>query len=255
LGNSAAPPATTYHLDAPRTGWLQLRRDDRLLYHGLWSESTLAWLTNEVTTALIEAGRAHLLLHAAGLARRDLGLILCGQSGCGKSTLAAWLTATGFDYLTDELVAIGGQPAEMTGWPRPISLKKGSAFVWQHWLPEPARRNLARLPDETVFLEPTLLRQHSVCAAAAPRIIIFPHYRAGVSFAARPLSAAQATFQLLRGLVNAKNLPDRGFTATTRLARQAVAYCLTYADVARAAGWIEQLVSDTPVFPPPSSKA
>jgi energy-coupling factor transporter ATP-binding protein EcfA2 len=244
LGSSLAPPVTTYRIDTPKADWLQLWRDDTLLYHGLWSESTLEWLTNEVTTALIKACRERLLLHAAGLAHEGLGLILCGQSGYGKSTLAAWLTAVGFDYLTDELVAVRLNPEEMTGLPRPICLKKGSAFVWQHWLPKTARHNLIPLADETVFLEPTLLRSRSVCSFATPRIIIFPRYMAGGPFVAQPLSAGQTAFQLMRHLVNAKNIPERGFTAIARLARQVGAYCLTYTDVARAAGWIERLVSD-----------
>jgi hypothetical protein len=60
------------------------------------------------TIPLIELMKRHrrFPLHAGCVAREGSGLLLAGMSGSGKSTLTAALVATGWDYLSDDMVLI-----------------------------------------------------------------------------------------------------------------------------------------------------
>ena len=235
------PPVATYRVALDDDQSMRLSRDDVLLYHGPELPCLIESLMQHLTTVLTEHCHKYLVFHAAGLAQGRHGLILCGGSGSGKSTLAAWLTACGLDFLTDELVAVSLDLSEMAGLPRPIGLKEGSAFVWDRWLNEAARQELIRLSNGSVLLEPELLRPRCVRASARPQVIVFPRYAAGEPLAARRVSPAEALFLLMQLLINARNLPEQGFTAATRLAHQATSYNLAYSDVSEAAAWIEQL--------------
>jgi hypothetical protein len=234
-----------YCVDLCGDGLYRLQCADELLYRGPLPVHLVQALMQNLTEALTAHCRGPLVLHAAGLARAQEGLILCGESGSGKSTLAARLTASGFDFLTDELVAVSPDSRSMSGLARPINLEPGAAFIWQQYVAESERERLPRLDDGTVLLDPDLLRAGCVRAAAAPRFLLFPRYTPDAPFAAQRLSPAEALFVLLQRLINAPNLPDRGFTAARRLAHQTVACRLTYSDVNAAAAWVEQLLSST----------
>jgi hypothetical protein len=232
-----------YRIDLCGDGLYRLQCAEQLLYRGPRPVHLIQALMQSLTEALTAHCRGQLVLHAAGLAHGQGGLILCGESGSGKSTLAARLTASGFDFLTDELVAVSPDSGSMSGLARPLNLKPGAAFIWQQHVAEPERERLPRLDDGTVLLDPDLLRAGCVRAAAVPQFLLFPRYTPDAPFAAQRLSPTGALFVLLQRLINAPNLPDHGFAAATRLARQTTAYRLTYSDVNAAAAWVEQLTS------------
>ncbi len=211
LGNTVSVIAT-YQITTTNRGELQLWRDDKLL-HPAGSEPfyVFTYLTRDVVAKLVTCCQQHLVFHAAGLARGRQGLILCGQSGSGKSTLAAWLTVSGFDFLTDELVAVTFDRYEMSGLAGPIVIKPDSAFIWQHWLDQAVDQSSIHFFGGTAWLDPELLRPHCVRATAYPHLLIFPRYAAGEPLVAQQLSTAEAVFRLMPQLVNFENLPDRGF--------------------------------------------
>jgi IS1 family transposase len=238
-----APEKTTYRIDrADADHRWQLLRDGWLLYRSSSSIEIINRLMQDMTLMLIKHCSDQMLFHAAGLAKGNDGLILCGASGSGKSTLAAWLTAIGFDYLTDELVAVSLDRTAMRGLTRPLVLKSGSAFIWRQWLDEVVSQGMTRFPGGATWLDPEALRPDCVRALAYPRLLLFARYTAGEPSGARPLSTAESAFRLMQHLINAENLSAWGFTAVNRLAQQTTAYVLTYADVRTAADWIKQMV-------------
>lgn len=211
------------------------------LYSNLGSKQVLFHLMQDAIPRL--NGAAHLgpVIHAAALTQGEHGLILCGESGSGKSTLTAWLAAQCFGYLTDEVICLEGE--QIGGLPRSIVLKRGSAFVWQKWLGNPPAEGFLQFTDGTTWIDPILFGA-DVCPRATPHALIFPRYLPNKALYAEPLKPADALFRLMKGLVNARNFPDGGLAAASRLAKQVRAWQLTYSDLESATAWIRQTLAD-----------
>jgi hypothetical protein len=220
-----------------------LARDGEALFPSLDFEQVLWHLMQDGLTELNGASRTHLVFHAAALAQRDAGFVLFGKSGSGKSTLAAGLVAGGFQYLSDEVIALpaaGG--GEITGFCRSLVLKRGSAFIWEPLLPQSSTEDLLLFKDGGAWITPTLLNAASVRLAVVPRLLVFARYEAGASLQAERLTSANSLFHLLRCLVNARNFPDHGMGPSAALARQVPAFSLTYSDLESAGEWIQDRI-------------
>ena len=83
-------------------------------------------------------------LHAAGIVRDDVGIVLAGPSGVGKSTLAMVATRAGFAPLADDPVYVQLEPRlRIWGWRRHIHLTLESR---KHF-PEFADLEPTRMPN------------------------------------------------------------------------------------------------------------
>jgi hypothetical protein len=213
------------------------------LFSGISLDQVLWLLMQDSITQLNGASSMGIVLHAAALAYRDHGLILCGQSGCGKSSLAAWLAADGLQYLTDEVIVFPLNGGKISGLCRSIILKSGSSFIWKRWLGKIKSDEFHYFKDGSVWITPTLLNAHAVRASVAPHLLIFPRYTPEAPFSVQRLTTADALFRLLQCLVNARNFPDGGMSATTCLAKQVTTYSLTYSDIENATQWIKAIAS------------
>jgi hypothetical protein len=112
----AIPASRHYDLwigDQPRLRTNELREvEDRVL------ANLNRWVLDR------EPERLH--LHAAGLCLGDTTVLLVGPSGAGKSTLTAYLVATGWAYLSDEMIGLEDDGTAIVAYRRPPSLKRGS---------------------------------------------------------------------------------------------------------------------------------
>jgi len=241
----AGPVVASYRIARAEEGHYQLWRDEALLHPSPTWDHLLTYLTQDITLKLITSCQQHLVFHAAGLAYGPQGVILCGRSGSGKSTLATWLTATGFDFLSDEVVAVRPDGLEMVGLPCPITLKSGSTFVWEHWLGDQAEQKGVQFFNGAGWFDPEQFRPQCVQAKTRPQLLIFPRYVEQDSLTVCPLSAAEAAFRLMHQLVNFKSWPDQGFSRVTRLVKQVTPYSLTYSEVTEAAAWLQGIVNET----------
>ena len=201
---------------------------------------TLQALMTELISRLVAVCERGLVFHAAALAWEDNGLILCGQSRSGKSSLAAWLTADGFQYLTDEVIEILLNGDVVRGFPRSIFLKRGSAFIWKERLPDTNLPGFLSFKDGSAWIDSDLFHPNSVTDQAAPRVLLFPQYQANTPLQFQKLTTAETLFHLLRTLDNARNLPDHGMEAVTRLAQQVTAYSLSYSELEETSAWIRE---------------
>jgi len=220
----------------------QLGRDGRRLYEGDDLDYLSHFLLHQLMISLIRGCVAKLSLHAAALARNGSGLLLCGESASGKSTLSAWLTASGFDYLTDELAVVELDGRRMTGLARSIMLRRDSVFVLEHWLGEGFRPPSSLFAGTSIAVDPEILRPRSVCRSAQPGMIVFPRYRPGEPLTGRRLSAAETTRRILQVATNAARLPQSGIPAILALARSVDAFSFDYPEAESAAAWIETKV-------------
>lgn len=212
------------------------------LYSGIKFESLLPLLMRDALAQLNGSAEASLIFHSAALAVRGRGILLCGQSGSGKSSLTAWLTASGFQYLSDEVIAFPVDDGEMRGFCRSIILKRGSEFIWRRWLADEHAQGFQRFPDGSAWIAPTLLNAHAICHSTVPSLILFPKYIPESPLSVQRLTQADTLFRLLQCLVNARNFSDGGLSVAARLAKQAPAYSLSYSNIESAVAWIQQIV-------------
>lgn len=68
-------------------------------------------------------------LHAAAVARDGKAFIFTGNTGAGKSTLCAFLTANGYEYLSDDIVLIKKSSVRLMPYKNPMSLRPGSVDI------------------------------------------------------------------------------------------------------------------------------
>ena len=211
-----------------------------VLFSGLDYDLTLQLLMTELISRLVTVCERSLVLHAAALAHEGSAVVLCAQSGGGKSSLAAWLTADGFQYMTDEVIEIPLEDDCVHGFPRSIFLKRGSAFIWHGRLPQADSPRFLRFADNAAWIDPQFLHPNETSSTAAPRILLFPRYVPKAPLQAELLTKAEALFHLLQTLVNARNLPGHGMDAAARLTHQVTSYSLTYSSLEEASKWIRK---------------
>jgi hypothetical protein len=234
-------PLADFRIAATGDGSFSIARDAGQPSSPLDFEAALRHLMQDGLTQLNGASTTHLVFHAAGLADADRGVILCGKSGCGKSTLAAGMVAGGFQYLTDEVIALPNEGAgEISGFCRSLVLKRGSDFIWQRPGLTPGAEGLLFFKDGGAWIASTLLNPSAPRSQITPHLLLFVRYEAGAPLKAEPLTPAGALFRLLQCLVNSRNFPDGGMAAAARLARQVPAFALTYSDFESAGEWIQK---------------
>lgn len=212
------------------------------LFPNINYDLTLQLLMTELISRLVAVCERGLVIHAAALAHDGDAVILSGQSASGKSSLAAWLTADGLQYMTDEVIEIPLGEDCINGLPRSIFLKRGSAFIWQDRLPQTDPPRFLRFADGATWIDPQLFHPNAPVFTAAPRVLLFPRYISGAPLQAEKLTTAETLFRILQTLTNARNLPRHGMDAATRLARRVTAYTLTYSSLESASEWIHKTI-------------
>ncbi len=243
--SSGSSVVANYEIFADAEDNFSARVDSVDLFSNSSIESALSQLMQDALLKLNGASKTELIFHAAALAHRDDAVILCGKTASGKSSLAAWLTALGLAYMTDEVISVPINSESVNGFCRSIVLKPGSSFIWKRWLKNQDSEGFLRFADNSVWIEPSLLNPDGAKATATPRLIIFPHYESDAAFRVERITRAGALFRLLQHLVNARNFPDYGMAAASRLARRLTAYTLTYSDIETASAWIQQTIQNS----------
>ena len=225
-----------FRIEAPHIKEWQLWRDDILLQQTEAVTFLFEPLMQAILEQLITLASEHLLLHAGGVALGEQGVVLCGVSGSGKSTLTAHLLQNGFDYLSDEAVAIPLHLDTMAGFARSLVLKAGSDFMWRS---QRASNGVLPLPGGLAWMTPEYLGG-KLCQQATPQLLLFPQFKMGSDLSITPLSAAESAFVLFQNLANARNLPEQGFRLTAELARRMPAFWVTYGDETAVIGWLRE---------------
>lgn len=222
---NGGPSVARFFVPADGPDAFALYRDGAPVCEGLPAPDLVARLVYEVTLALAGQAGSTLVLHAAGLARAGRGIVLCGGSGAGKSTLAVHLVAAGFDFLSDELIALGPAGAVMHGFPRPLALKFGADDGY-------ARRLETLVGGTCGQIDPAQLRPGCVVGEARPVLLVFPCFQPGTTAALAPLSPAAAAFRLLPRLVNRLRLGDAALPLLAQVCGALPAYAAPYGEAA-----------------------
>jgi len=218
-------------------------RDGQEFQSNINFERVLFQLMQDGLAKLNGEPKTDLILHAAALAQEDRGLLLCGKSGSGKSTLAAWLTANGYQYLTDEVVTYPIVGGEVSGFCRSLVLKRGSSTIWEPLLMQADPKSYLKLEDGSVWIPPTLLNPSAVRQSVTPQVLLFPTYSKQAEFSTERLSLAGTVFMMMQCFVNARNFSDHGMAAVKEFSKSVTAYRLTYSDLDQASAWIQKTLT------------
>jgi len=182
------------------------------------------------------------LIHGASVAVGDVGILLSGASGSGKSTLAAYLSARGFDYLSDDLVALSKE-GEIVPWPVPHSLKRGSWKTLEHLYPEIAEAKIEWINGREMKFMPAPLEAWNRKGVDA-QFLIFPHYDPNHSMAFKKITPLLALQRLIEDRIWLGN-PIEQSTVERFLAKLELipAYTLQYHDLQQAEESIRELIN------------
>jgi len=223
---------------------LILRRDGIQIYEGNGRGFAADLLLARSSSDLAEKSTGGLLFHAAALELNGGMLLAPAGTGDGKSTFTLWMTTRGYGYLTDEAVFVPEGSDVACPFTRPLSLKKPSRSIMEDSF-DFVKNGTQVLPSaESDLIRPSALTRGTEKTELPVRLVIFPRYSSGVSSLWEPLTAAQTGHELMQCLVNARNLPDHGFSETVRLAKTAKGYKVTYSHFDQIAGEIDEVLSD-----------
>ncbi|MGA9278004.1 hypothetical protein [Ilumatobacter sp.] len=180
---------TVFRIERNGPTWMShpwgLWRDDEPCETTVTNDYVIPYVLWEVTRLALEGAQMPVVpMHAASLVHRGHAIALTGPSHSGKSTLAAWLTRSGWGFLTDEVSLLDTSVAD-----RPI--------VNPFWRPIGVRRpgpldDVVELPSDA---SEVLLPASSIGELASPAplvALVCPTYSEGASSSLEPLGAAAA---------------------------------------------------------------
>jgi hypothetical protein len=213
-------------------------------------ESALSLLMGEVNFNALDAEPESLHLHAALATNEGRAVVIAAQRDTGKTTTVAHLMARGWGFVTDENVRLSPGAVDVTGFPKPLSIKPGGRELVVHlqpWMIPPVGDG----PEDFRFV-PVSASGATVVEGGVPHVVVllrrpFPRNQVGSPVAER-LHPADAVVALMQETLDA----ERFGSAAARLATLAAAshcYELTAGTPEATVDEIEQLFRLDPVEP------
>lgn len=196
-----------------------------------------AWHVNR---SVIDASvDRYLLMHAACAVTGGITVVLAGDMESGKTTTIAGLLRDGFDYVTDEAVAVDPVSCTVSPFPKTLSLDRGSWALFPECRPADVG-----FPRRQWFVSPHQLGSRSIGhRVAPPRVILFPQYVAGAQTAILPVSGAEAGHELARTTFHVGRHARRNLETVARLVARATVARLRIGDLDDAVSAVADLVS------------
>ena len=216
-GQQPVLPRAVCELKVTEDGQFLLQRNGEQLYQGRCQRESAYSLINEIIFQCLNDNNTGLALHAGAVQVGNQGILLPGNSGSGKSTFAAWLTACGCRYLSDELIVLSEDGTRIRPFTRPLTIRSASA---QALAPYVRFQENEVLSGDSGFMVPhRLLNPDFTPAQPPPALILFPCYRADASARLTELTPGLGCSRLMECYVNARNIPGHGISDLARISR------------------------------------
>lgn len=170
-----------------------------------WPPELLSQVFGCALHALLQPRGLH-FLHGAGLIapNSDVGVLIVGASGSGKSTLSLRLVASGWRYLTDDLLLVG----EARSTPHGLVLAHGfrrnfsvSAEILRRCGVQSGEEPLQEkrgCEQRKRWLDPDTIFIDRYAAQCVPQILIFPHLTGASESRVEAIKPADALLALLQ---------------------------------------------------------
>lgn len=234
-------PRVRYEIrSADKEGYVSAYAGGERLATGRSTEAVLGGLSWHINRSVIEHSvDRYVLMHAASATLAGVTVVLAADMESGKTTTVAGLLRSGFDYVTDEAVALDPGTCMVSPFGKTLSLDPGSWGLFPECAPAGDFR-----PRLQWFIEPHRLGATShTLPVAAPEIVLFPKYVAGATTAVVPVTAAEATHELARMTFDFARHPRRNLATLARVARTATCVRLRIGDLEQAVDLVHELVS------------
>jgi hypothetical protein len=203
--------ATVWEYDTPQMAG---RRTTSLAH-------ALSDILSDVNLCALDAEPEHLHVHAAAATKDGRAAVMAAQRDTGKTTTVAHLVAAGWHFITDETVRLPADSDEITGFPKPLSIKPGGRALVEHlepWMVPAAHEE----PDLFGFVS-VGASGGQVAERGRPHLVLMLRRFTGPDARTKPLvralEPADAVVALMQETLDAERF---GFTAL-RLAQLAAA--------------------------------
>lgn len=177
-------------------------------------------LVGAVNQLALDAEADLLHLHAAVVASRDHAVVIAAPSGTGKSILTASLVDRGCPYLTDETATVSADGATVSGFPKPITIKRGGRSL----LPEFADHAVAiDTSERTSWQVPASSVGTLAPSALAPTLLVLldrDRDRRHADPTSEAVEPADATAELLQLALDAGRFGEHALRVVGELVRR-----------------------------------
>lgn len=197
--------------------------------------ATLLWHVNQEVVRRTDS--AFVQWHASAAVREGVCVVMPAPMESGKTTTVAGLLRHGYQYLTDETVAVDGRTLLVQPFPKALSVDRGSWSV----LPELEPR--LRLVEDQWQVPPGSIRADVVAQPVRPRLIVAPRFQRGAATTLRPLRRAEALVLVAQSTFRFTEDPARNLDVSARVVAGCDCYELVIGDLDLAVELIDGLVT------------
>ena len=235
----AAGAQHTYSIAPDDTGRFVLLVDGEHAGSADHPEGIVAVLANHCNRRVAEQA-PQVLVHAGGVERDGVGVMLPAYMERGKTTLTTGLVRAGFRYLTDEAVAIDRATHTVVPYPKPMSLDPGSWALFPELEPdEPFPTDGYK--ESQWQVPPAAIRADAVGTQCPIGFVAFPVYKPGATTRLIPLTRGEALVELAKNTFrfDAEGRPTLAVLA--EVVRGAEVYRLPNGDLTEAVAAVTRL--------------
>jgi hypothetical protein len=238
-------PAVTFSIvgaEGERAGAVRVCRNGAVVRDRLSRDLAVAYVVWALNGEFVAHADGAVLLHAGAVASTGSAIVVSGAEGAGKSTLTAALVRAGFEYVTDEVVALDDVTGDIAPYPKPIVLERGSWPLFG----ELGAPTTSRGHDDDQWL----VAAHRIgpgrvaSGSCRARLLVFPRYDPHASFEAAPMARAEAVIAIATESFNIRGRSPGALDVVARLVRACACYSIAYADAHEAASVVVQLFAD-----------
>jgi hypothetical protein len=215
----------------------------------------VAWLLWHISQAVVEASGEYLLIHAAAVEATPGAVVLPAAPNAGKTTLTVALIRAGFDYLTDEVVALSAESERVLPFPRPLTLEPESfaaladldpaASSWTADTEVPAISSPVDDVGEWRHVRAARIRPTPFGRASPPQVVVFPRYQLGVPTRLEPIGTAEALLELATNTFNLDRHGGQGLALLARVAERCSCFRLDVSELDEACRLLLTVVGGT----------
>jgi hypothetical protein len=203
----------------------------------------LSQVINLLNHRVIAESADTVLIHAAAATNQGVTTLLPAPMESGKTTTVAGLLLRGWQYLSDEAIAIEPGGLRVNGYPKPLSIDGGSWPTLRELRPRDPFgffQNQWQVPASSIGVEVKAL-------ASPPTLLIAPRYEPQEATTRLDPMSRGNMLKLLAESTFATGAPPRQALRTlARLTDRCQCYSLVVGDLGTAVGLIHEVAVDCP---------